>query len=64
MGGRTRRVSIKFCSTGTHYKMTIKISDSDESRLHGGEIGTMSIVIKSHHGTETTEKMPISQQAM
>lgn len=41
----------------------IKISESDESRLHGGEIGTMSIVIKSHHETET-ERMSISHQSV
>lgn len=38
------------------------MSDSDESRLHGGEIGSMSIIIRSHNDNET-EKMAISQSA-
>lgn len=49
-----------FPFAGTHYKITIKISESEESRLHGGEIGTMSIIIKSHHETET-ERMQLQQ---
>ncbi|GAB0094042.1 pancreatic triacylglycerol lipase [Sergentomyia squamirostris] len=46
----------------THYKVKIKISNSEESILHGGEIGIMSIIIKSQHNTET-EKMPFSEEA-
>lgn len=41
----------------------MKISDSAESQLHGGEVGMMSIVIKSHLERET-ERMPISQQSV
>lgn len=57
------RFNLNISLPGTHYKIKIKISDSDESRLHGGEIGTISVIIKGHHDTET-EKMPISQHSM
>lgn len=49
-----------FC-LGSHYKITISISSSEESSLHGGEIGIMSIMITSHANDET-EKLPFSKE--
>lgn len=36
-----------FCAA--HYKITVKISESEESRLHGGEIGSLFIKLKSEN---------------
>lgn len=46
---------------GSHYKITISISSSEESSIHGGEIGIMSIMITSHANDET-EKLPFSKE--
>lgn len=49
----------------THYKVTIKTSSSEESLLHGGEIGIMSIIIHSHSEDNfETDKMKISLDPM
>lgn len=36
-----------------HYRITVKISESEESVLHGGEIGILSIKLHSRHKKET-----------
>lgn len=43
-----------------HYKISVKVSDSEESRLHGGEIGTLSIKIHARRRRET-EFMPFTR---
>lgn len=48
-----------YCST--HYKITINMSSSQESTMHGGEIGIMSIIVHSNHSTNT-EKMCFSEE--
>lgn len=51
-----------FCQT--QYKVTLRMSASEESSTHGGEIGLMSIQIHNHNVTENktdTEKMSFSQ---
>jgi pancreatic triacylglycerol lipase len=45
--------------SGTHYKIMMKISDSEESLIHGGEIGLMSIIIEGH-SKKTSEKIVFS----
>lgn len=50
-----------FFFLGSHYKITVSISSSEESSLHGGEIGIMSIIITSHANDET-EKLPFSKE--
>ncbi|XP_055383035.1 pancreatic triacylglycerol lipase [Condylostylus longicornis] len=42
-----------------HYKITVRISNSEESILHGGEIGTLSIKLHARKRRET-ETMPFS----
>lgn len=62
---------VPFCRT--HYKVTIEISSSDESLIHGGELGFMSLVVRSEEEIEVdgvverkerkeTELMKMSQQ--
>lgn len=48
---------------GTHYKVKIQISNGRESRLHGGEIGRISLSIRSHHESET-EKLLTTRKPM
>lgn len=43
-----------FCRV--HYRVTVKMSATEESALHGGEIGTLSLKFHSHRRKET-EKM-------
>lgn len=45
----------------THFKVTIKISSSIESRMHGGEVGDMSIIIHADQ-YNATEKMRLSPE--
>lgn len=47
-----------FCRA--HFKVTIVMSASDESSMHGGEIGIMSMVV--HQNKTTTENMKISKE--
>lgn len=52
----------QFCRT--HYKVTIRMSLSEESTVHGGEIGIVSMVLHNHNKTEhkvDTEVMKFSQ---
>lgn len=42
-----------FCAS--HYKVMVKVSDSEESRRHGGEIGILYFKLKS--GYEETKKI-------
>lgn len=55
--------SSPFCRT--HYKITLRMSSSEESSVHGGEIGIMSLILHSHfderNRTMQTEKMQFSQ---
>lgn len=48
-----------FCRV--HYKITVKISNSDESTLHGGEIGTLSVRLHSHR-KRYTDKIKFSAE--
>lgn len=48
-----------YCNT--HYKVTLKMSSSQESTMHGGEIGIMSMVVHSNRSTNT-EKMSFSEE--
>lgn len=47
-----------------HYKITVRVSSHDESTLHGGEIGTLSIRLHGEHSKKTTERMKFSSKAM
>ncbi|XP_064555542.1 pancreatic triacylglycerol lipase [Drosophila montana] len=48
-----------------HYKITVRVSSHDESTLHGGEIGTLSIQLhEEHNKKKTTERMKFSPKAM
>lgn len=47
----------------THYKVTIKMSSSIESMMHGGEVGIMSIIIHADRHN-ATEKMRLSPESM
>uniref|UniRef100_U5ETF1 Putative pancreatic triacylglycerol lipase n=1 Tax=Corethrella appendiculata TaxID=1370023 RepID=U5ETF1_9DIPT len=49
-----------FCRT--HYKVTVKVSSSEESILHGGEIGIMSIIIRGHHNN-VSEKIDFAEES-
>lgn len=37
----------------THYRVTLNISKEMDSLMHGGEIGKLSIIVHSHHNTES-----------
>lgn len=46
----------------THFKITVKISDSQESTLHGGEVGMLWFKVKGDKGE--TEKVALADEAM
>ena len=48
---------------GSHYKIYIKMSNSEESIIHGGEIGTLSVLIYGHD-EDNTHKMKFSEEPM
>lgn len=53
-----------FCRV--HYKVTIVMSSSDESRLHGGEIGVVSLEVRSqllhdHDRTRTSRERTVTR---
>ncbi|XP_034480931.1 pancreatic lipase-related protein 2 [Drosophila innubila] len=47
-----------------HYKITVRVSSHDESTLHGGEIGTLSIRLHGEHSKKSTERMKFSPKPM
>ncbi|XP_058445504.1 pancreatic lipase-related protein 2-like [Malaya genurostris] len=49
-----------FCRT--HYKVLIKVSDSEESVLHGGEVGRFHLSIYGHKG-EHSDKMAFTKES-
>lgn len=49
---------------GHHYKITVRVSGHDESTLHGGEIGTLSVRLHGKSHKKTTEKMRFSTKPM
>ncbi|XP_023167600.2 pancreatic lipase-related protein 2 [Drosophila hydei] len=52
-----------FCRA--HYRITVRVSSHDESTLHGGEIGTLSIRLhEERNKKKTTERMKFSPKAM
>ncbi|XP_055615910.1 pancreatic lipase-related protein 2 [Toxorhynchites rutilus septentrionalis] len=50
-----------FCRT--HYKVTIKVSETEESVLHGGEIGRFHLSIYDNKGGHS-EKMAFTQESL
>ncbi|XP_017479648.1 PREDICTED: pancreatic triacylglycerol lipase-like [Rhagoletis zephyria] len=53
-----------FCRN--HYKITVRVSGHDESTMHGGEIGTISVRLhsKTHGKKSNAERIRFSQKAM
>uniref|UniRef100_A0A8D8P1W9 Inactive pancreatic lipase-related protein 1 n=1 Tax=Culex pipiens TaxID=7175 RepID=A0A8D8P1W9_CULPI len=49
-----------FCRT--HYKVTIKVSDTDESMIHGGEIGRFHLAVHGSKGV-LSEQMAFTDEA-
>lgn len=43
-----------------HYRITVKIADSMDSAMHGGEVGTIYISLRSDKGVDS-EKIPLTQ---
>lgn len=50
-----------FCRV--HYKITVKVSSSEQSAIHGGEIGTLSLQLHSRK-KKTSDKMQFSPDTM
>lgn len=46
-----------------HFKITVKVSDSEESEVHGGEVGTLTIDLTTRGGKSTGE-MKFSDNAL
>lgn len=47
---------------GNQYKITVNVSDSIESKIHGGEVGKLKIVLYGQNQTLKTDEMYFSQE--
>lgn len=67
LGNRPQKVYLmhtlndRYCMT--HYKITLRMSGSQESIIHGGEVGIMSIIIHSND-TAQTDKMSFTEDSV
>lgn len=52
-------------TAGIHYKITVRVSGHDESNMHGGEIGTISVRLHSNtRSKKLTDHIRFSEKPM